>query len=84
MVRAKTKRKVDLVSSHSGNEDNDGPSLICDNEPTGLAQPMLSTSSSEGTYDNLPPHTLPLRLRPGEKLIEYEEYIPPTDRDYEV
>jgi len=70
-----TKRKVDLVSSHSDNEDNDGPFLLCDDERTGLSQPETWTN------ENLPPHTLPLRLRPGETLIYYEEYIPPTDRN---
>jgi hypothetical protein len=53
----------------------DGPSLLCDEEPEGLSQPQTWTN------ENLPPHTLPLRLRPGETLLEYEQVIPDIDRN---
>ncbi len=68
-----TKRNVDLVSSHSDNEDNDGPYLLSDEEPTGLSMPLTSTESNT--------HTLPFKLRPGENLVYYEEYIPDIDRN---
>jgi hypothetical protein len=74
--RRDTKRQVDLVSSHSDQEEEAGFSLLCEEGPTGLgAQPDTWTN------DNLPPHRLPLRLRPGETLVEYEEFIPDVDRD---
>lgn len=76
MTKAKTKRNVDLISSHSDNETDNGPYLICEEGPTGLAQ------SEQWTNENLPPHTLPLRLRPGETLVEYEEYIPDVEHNY--
>jgi hypothetical protein len=68
-----TKRPVDLVSSHDDDENNDGPSLICDDEPEGLSVPHSSTG--------LGTHTLPFKLRPGENLLYYEEYIPDIDRN---
>ena len=67
-----TKRNVDLVSSHD-DEDNDGPSLLCDNEPEGLSVPHSSTG--------LGAHTLPFKLKPGENLLYYEEYIPSVDHN---
>jgi hypothetical protein len=67
-----TKRNVDLVSSHD-DEDNDGPSLLCDDEPEGLSVPHSSTG--------LGGPTLPFRLKPGENLLYWEEYIPDVDRN---
>lgn len=75
--KAKNKRNVDLTSSHSDNEDDNGPYLICEEGPTGLAQPQ------QWTNENLPPHTLPLRLRPGETLTEYNEYIPDVEHGHD-
>jgi hypothetical protein len=72
--RRDTKRNVDLISSHSEDEDQ-GPSLLCEEGPTGLSQPETWTN------ENLPPHTLSLRLRPGETLVEYQEIIPDIDRN---
>ena len=57
----KTKRNVDLVSSHD-DEDNDGPSLICDDEPTGLEIPHSSTGLGGPTLRFRP-------LKPGEPSI---------------
>jgi hypothetical protein len=71
--RSPTKRNVDLISSHP--DEDEGPSLLCDEEPIGLSQPQTWTN------ENLPPHTLPLKLRPGETLLEYEEIIPDIDRN---
>ncbi|MDQ5869386.1 MAG: hypothetical protein M3530_06615 [Thermoproteota archaeon] len=74
-----TKRKVDLVSSHSDDEE-EGPSLICATEledPSAVS--MLQSTTRSGTYN--PPHTLPYKLRPGENLVYYEEYIPDVDRN---
>jgi hypothetical protein len=71
-----TKRNVDLISSHSEEED-EGTSLLCEEGPTGLSQLQPETWTNE----NLPPHTLPLRLRPGETLVEYQEIIPDVDRN---
>jgi hypothetical protein len=67
-----TKRPVDLVSSHNDDED-EGPSLLCDDEPTGIEVPHSSTG--------LGTHTLPFKLKPGENLLYYEEYIPDVDRN---
>jgi hypothetical protein len=77
MAKRDTKRNVDLVSSHNDDKDNDGPFLLSDDEPEGLSMPSISTSQSQ-SYDNnhLPPHTLPLKLKPGETLVYYEEFIP--------
>jgi hypothetical protein len=69
----KTKRKVDLVSSHSDDEDNDGHSLLSDDEPTGLEIPHSSIG--------LGTHTLPFKLKPGENSVYYEEYIPDVDHN---
>lgn len=78
----KTKRNVDLTSSHDDNEDEDGgPSLVCmgeEQDPSTAAR-MLSSYNSRGSDEGLPPHTLPLKARPGERIIEYEEYIPDVD-----
>jgi hypothetical protein len=71
--RRDTKRNVDLISSHDDEEE--GPSLLCEEGPAGLSQPETWTN------ENLPPHRLPLRLRPGETLVEYEEIIPDVDRN---
>jgi hypothetical protein len=73
MAKRDTKRNVDLVSSHDDDEDNDGPSLICDDEPTGIEVPHSSTG--------LGTHTLPFKLKPGENLLYYEEMIPYVDRN---
>jgi hypothetical protein len=72
-AKARNKKNVDLISSHSDNEEDDNPFLLCEEGPAGLAQPQ------QWTNENLPPHTLPLRLRPGETFVEYNEYIPDVD-----
>ena len=46
MTKRDTKRPVDLVSSHDDDDDNDGPSLFSDDEPTGLE--MLHSSTGLG------------------------------------
>jgi hypothetical protein len=73
MAKRDTKRNVDLVSSHDGDEDNDGPSLLCDDEPTGIEMPHSSTG--------LVQPTLPFKLKPGENLLYYEEYIPDVNHN---
>ena len=67
-----TKRPVDLVSSHDEDEDA-FPMLLSDDEPDGLTVPHSSTG--------LGGPTLPFRLKPGENLLYWEEYIPDIDRN---
>jgi hypothetical protein len=67
-----TKRNVDLVSSHDDDED-EGPFLLCDEEPTGLSMPHLSTGFGAPT--------LSFKLKPGENLLYYEEFIPDINRN---
>jgi hypothetical protein len=75
--RRDTKRNVDLISSHSEEED-EGPCLMSSSElDDPLTQPVSTTTS--GTYD--PPHVLPFKLKPGETLVHLEEYIPDVDRN---
>jgi hypothetical protein len=70
MAKRDRKRNVDLVSSHDDEED--GPSLLCDDEPEGLTVPHSSTG--------LGAPTLPFKLKPGETLVYYEEFIPDPDQ----
>jgi hypothetical protein len=66
----KTKRKVDLVSSHSENEHDNGP----------LAAHSLEGSAVSDLYKN---DRIPSFMRyipkEGEQLIEEEIYIPDVD-----
>ena len=64
MAKRDTKRNVDLVSSHSDNEDDEGPYLLCDEEdPSPVSELYRNTEKRLG-------------VRPDENVIEYEEYIP--------
>ncbi|MDQ5868111.1 MAG: hypothetical protein M3530_00115 [Thermoproteota archaeon] len=68
--KRKTKRKVDLVSSHSDNEHDNGP----------LAAYTLEGSAVSELYNN---DRIPAFMRylpkDGEQLIEEEIYIPDLD-----
>jgi len=72
LARRDTKRNVDLVSSHDDDEE-DGPYLLCDDEPEGLTVPHLSTGFGSPT--------LPFKLKPGQNLLYYEENIPDINRN---
>jgi hypothetical protein len=63
-----TKRNVDLVSSHSDNEDEEGPFLLCSEEPTAVSDLYHNTERRLG-------------VRPDERVIEYYEYIPDVDHN---
>jgi hypothetical protein len=69
-TKRKTKRKVDLVSSHSDNERDDGP----------IAAYTLEGSAVSDLYQN---DRIPSFMRyvpkDGERLIEEEIYIPDVD-----
>ena len=74
--RRQTKRKVDLVSSHSNNVNEDGP----------LAAYTLEGSAVSQLYDNdrdrnrnRTPAFMRYRPREGEQLIEEDVYIPDVD-----
>ena len=66
----KTKRKVNLTSSHSNNENEDGP----------LAAYTLEGSAVSQLYekDRIPKFMRYIR-REGEQLIEEDVYIPDVD-----
>ena len=68
--RKKTKRKVDLVSSHSDNDRDNAP----------LAAHSTEGSAVSELYDN---YRIPSFMRyvpkDGEQLIEEEIYIPDVD-----
>ena len=68
--RRKTKRKVDLVSSHSDNERDDGP----------LAAYTLEGSAVSDLYKN---DSIPSFMRyvpkEGEQLIEEDIFVPDVD-----
>jgi hypothetical protein len=68
--RKKTKRKVDLVSSHSDNERDEGPLAVCID--TGSAVSELYKD------DRIPSF---MRYKPGAgQTVVYEEYyIPDVD-----
>ena len=65
--RKKTNRKVDLISSHSDNENEDGP----------LAAFTLEASSElyKNNIDRVPPE-LTCKPKAGEQLIYEDIYIP--------
>jgi hypothetical protein len=46
--------------------------LLCDDEPEGLTVPHSSTG--------LGAPTLPFKLKPGETLVYYDEFIPDPDQ----
>ena len=78
-----TKRNVDLVSSHEDDEEGEWSGLMCttdeqDPPSASMLAPSTNLRGVEGwsSNDNLPPHRLPLHLKPGEHLIEYEEHFP--------
>jgi hypothetical protein len=68
--RRKTKRKVDLVSSHSDNDRDDGPLAACSTEG--------SAASELYTNDRIP-SALRYLPKAGETLIYEEIYVPDVD-----
>lgn len=68
--RSPTKRNVDLVSSHDDEDEEEGPGLMSatdEQDPPALSSEIL--------------HEVPFRLKPGENLLYYEEYVPYVDRN---
>ena len=65
----KTNRNVRLVSSHSDNEHDDGPMLVCDNNGSAVSE--LYKNRLEAPFRYKP--------RPGETVIYEEVYIPDID-----
>jgi len=63
----KTKRKVNLVSSHSDNERDDGPLAVC-----------IDTGIYKDDRDKIPSFT---RYKPGagQTLVYEDYYIPDVD-----
>ena len=71
-MRQKTKRKVDLTSSHSNNENEEGP----------LAAYTLEGSAVSQLYEKEKeriPKFMRYFPRDGEQLISEEIYIPDVD-----
>ena len=68
--RRKTKRKVDLISSHSDRDSEDGPLAACGTEGSAVSE----------LYNN---DTIPSALRylpkAGETVVYEEIYIPDVD-----
>jgi len=68
----KRNRKVNLVSSHSDNENNEyGPLLTCDNNGPALFDIYKDRDDLESRLRYKP--------RPGETVIEETIYIPDVD-----
>ena len=67
----KTKRSVNLVSSHSDNENYDGPMLVCDNNGSAVSEIYKDRDDIESKLRYKP--------RPGETVIYEELYIPDVD-----
>ena len=65
--RKKTKRKVDLISSHSDNERDNGPLCAASTEGSPV---------SELYKDNTIPAALRYIPKPGETVVYEEIYIP--------
>jgi hypothetical protein len=68
--RKKTKRKVGLVSSHSDNENENGPLAACSTEGSAVSELYKK--------DGVPPE-LRYKPRAGETLVYEEIYIPDVD-----
>lgn len=68
--RKKTKRKVDLVSSHSDRDSEDGPLA---------AYTLEGTAVSELYKDNAIPAALRYIPKAGETVVYEEIYIPDVD-----
>jgi hypothetical protein len=68
--RKKTKRKVDLVSSHSERDSEDGPLAACSTEGSAVSE----------LYNNdRIPTFLKYHPKAGETLVYEEIYIPDVD-----
>lgn len=69
--RRKTKRKVNLVSSHSDNERDNGPLVACSTEGSAVSELY--------NRDDGIPRALRYVPKAGETLISEEIYIPDVD-----
>jgi hypothetical protein len=69
-VPAKTKRKVNLVSSHSDNERENGPLAACSTEGSAVSD-LYKTDRIPSFMRYLP--------KEGEQLIYEEIYVPDAD-----
>jgi hypothetical protein len=67
--RKKTKRKVDLVSSHSDRERDEGPLAACSTEGP----------PAEALYKDRTPTFLKYHPKAGETVIYEDIYIPDVD-----
>ena len=67
-----TKRKVNLTSSHSDNERDDGPLILASNEGSAVSE--LYDKDRERI-----PSFMRYLPRDGEQLIEEDIYIPDVD-----
>ena len=72
--KRKTKRKVNLVSSHSDNERDDGPIILASNEGSAVSELYERERERNGT-----PSFMRYLPRDGEQLVEEEIYIPDVD-----
>ncbi len=70
--RRKTKRKVDLVSSHSDNEHDNGPLATYTTEESAVSE--LYNNKNDGI-----PSFMRYVPKQGEQLIYEEIYIPNVD-----
>jgi hypothetical protein len=69
-VPAKTKRKVNLVSSHSDNERENGPLAACSSEGSAVSE-LYNNDRIPSFMRYLP--------KEGERLVYEEVYIPDPD-----
>ena len=69
--KKKTKRKVNLTSSHSDNERDDGPLILSSNEGSAVSELYDKKTEIPSFMRYLP--------REGEQLIEEDIYIPDVD-----
>jgi len=69
-TKRKTKRKVDLVSSHSDNERDNGPLAACSTEGSAVSE-LYNNDRIPSFMRYLP--------KDGEQLVYEEIYIPDVD-----
>ena len=70
--KRKTKRKVNLTSSHSDNERDDGPLILASNEGSAVSELYEKDRERIPSFMRYLP-------RDGEQLIEEDIYIPDVD-----
>ncbi len=69
-----TKRKVNLTSSHSDNERDEGPLATCSNEGSAVSELYDKDRERNGI-----PSFMRYLPKEGEQLIEEDIYIPDVD-----